>query len=68
METDRREDLFTIPQAAEYADVPVRTIYHAVKRGFVAITWIAGKKFLTRGAVDDWKSNPVYHRPGPKGM
>lgn len=62
----REHDLYTIPNAAKESRVPLRTLYYAVKVGFIKPTLIDGKPFVTLEAIAEWQANPDLHKPGPK--
>jgi hypothetical protein len=62
------EKLYTIPVAAKETGVPERTLRFAIGRGEIPYTPLEGTsiKLVTLEAIETWKKNPAYHRPGRK--
>lgn len=58
--------LITFKDAATYGQVPLRTIYWAADTDRLTITEVAGKRFTTEQAVDEFKEKHYKSRPRPK--
>jgi hypothetical protein len=55
--------LINFKTAASYGEIPLSTIYWAVKTNLLETQEIAGKKFTTRQAVDKFKAEHYTPRP-----
>ncbi len=52
-------NVLTMEQAAEYAGVKVRTVYHAAKMGYLETLPIPARiRLTTREMVDRWMRSP----------
>lgn len=67
MSTEKERDkLYTVPNASRLTNVPRRTLYYAIEQKFLKSVDIDGKPFVTLEAIEQWKNDPRYHKPGPK--